>query len=192
MVLGRDDPADHDDNVVAAPLAELGDQLGQRSVQILNGAARAVPIIGAIALGPLGVADAQSSSSTPAKPAALSSTQKRCLEDRAQAFLEQHSGQAISLSLIAAVRQAVPDAAKACGVTLPSNAEGKATQERSKLGVTLEQVQCVLSKGVPLPTVGAGQLPTTDVLQTLRQELITAAQACGVTVPAQLGGGTSI
>jgi len=38
---------------VPAPVGavELGNQLGQRSTQILNGAARAVPIIGAIALG---------------------------------------------------------------------------------------------------------------------------------------------
>jgi hypothetical protein len=145
-----------------------------------------------VALGPLGVAGAQDSSSAPAKPPALSSTQKQCLLARGLTALQDNSGQPISLALVQSLRQEAQDAAKTCGVTLPSNALGKATEKLSKLGITLDQVQCVLSKGVPLPSVGAGQRPTAASLQTLRQELVAAAQACDITVPAALAGGTSI
>jgi hypothetical protein len=158
---------------------------GRRTV-VLALVAVLTAALAVIALGPLGVAGAQD-----AKPRGLTSQQKDCLKGHALSFLQDHSGQPISLTLVQAVVQAAPDAAKACGVTLPART-GSVQGALSRLGVSLDQVRCVLSAGVPLPQVAPGQKPTSESLQTARHALVAAAQACGITVPAKIAGAATV
>ena len=159
----------------------------RRRVLGLGLAGVGLAIAALLAVGSLGVAGAQdSSAASTAKAPALDSTQKQCLLQQGLTFLQHNSGQSITPTLVQALRQAIPDAAQACGVTVPKRS---LEDELSALGVTGAQIQCVLSQGVPLPQVAPGQRPTKEQLQTLRQQAISAAQTCGITLPPGLTTG---
>ena len=142
-----------------------------------------------LATGTVSVAAADNSTPNTAALSRLSSTQQQCLVGQAITFLDEHGGQPIDASLVPTLRQGIQSAAQACGVTMP---RAPLRRIAGRLGLTASQVQCVLAKGLTLPGLNTGQLPSRAQLQPLLQQALAAAQACGITVPPRLAPAAQI
>ena len=74
-------------------------------------------------------------------------------------------------------RTAIVEAAKNCGITVPT---GKAKAAPTKARLTVEQKACMSAQGITKPE---GR-PTAEGRAAFKEQLKTAAQTCGISRPA--------
>jgi hypothetical protein len=111
---------------------------------------------------------------------ALTDAQKQCLVNHGVTLPTRGNRRNLTPAQRQALRQQLVAAAQACGITFPSR---PFAGPRRGLGLTDAQKQCLVNDGVTLPTGANRRNLTPAQRQALRQQLVAAAQACGITLP---------